>query len=264
MTRVRRTRRTEPPRRRTRARQVLPPRTLHGTLCRPPLLQSGALGQRRRIAVYLPPNFSALPLDSRAPRRAPVLYLHDGEDYIRIAALHRRVDALIAAGELPPLALVFVEPADRYLEYDRNRYYLRFFTEELVPWVEERYRIGGVAEMRGTMGASLGGYVSVIAAAQRPGLFGRCASQSGAFDGDRLRTALTEVAHRKRTEQRFHFLMGSYDRGPFQRGQSDVADALRRGGAGVQERRFNEGHSWGLWRVQALDAIRYLFGRSGP
>ncbi|HLM68005.1 MAG TPA: alpha/beta hydrolase-fold protein, partial [Longimicrobium sp.] len=71
-------------------------------------LQSAALGETRRIAVYTPPGY-----DAAGTARYPVLYMPDGgvrEDFPHVAAT---VDAGIRAGELRPMLVVGIENTER-------------------------------------------------------------------------------------------------------------------------------------------------------
>lgn len=63
----------------------------------------------------------------------------------------------------------------------------RYFTEELVPFVDTTYRTKTGREHRGIAGISMGGYGALKTALKRPDLFSFAASMSGAFDGPRQR-----------------------------------------------------------------------------
>ncbi|MCI1186262.1 alpha/beta hydrolase-fold protein [Hymenobacter sp. DH14] len=114
-------------------------------------LESKALGETRRINVYLPPAYT----DS-ATVRLPVLYMPDGgigEDFLHVAGL---VQVLTGNGTMRPFILVGIENTQRRRDLtgpttvaeDRkiapkvggSAAYRQFIREELMPQVKQRYR----------------------------------------------------------------------------------------------------------------------------
>ena len=114
-------------------------------------LASKALGETRRINVYLPPAYT----DS-ATVRLPVLYMPDGglaEDFLHVAGL---VQVLTGNGTMRPFILVGIENTQRRRDLtgpttvaeDKkiapkvggSAAYRQFIREELMPQVKQRYR----------------------------------------------------------------------------------------------------------------------------
>ncbi|HVR95887.1 MAG TPA: alpha/beta hydrolase-fold protein, partial [Thermoanaerobaculia bacterium] len=114
-------------------------------------IDSTALGETRRINVYLPPGYA----DSPAAR-LPVLYMPDGgmaEDFLHIAGL---VQISVTNGTMRPFLLVGIENTQRRRdmtgptenEEDKkiaprvggSEAFRRFLREELMPQVKARYR----------------------------------------------------------------------------------------------------------------------------
>lgn len=135
-------------------------------------LQSRALGALRRFTVYTPAGFEAASL--------PVVLVQDGVAYQRVAGLQRVLEALLDRGEVRPAHLVFIEPADRTVEYGFNPDYRAFITDELLPFVAAHHPCSEECLL---LGASLGGLVSATLALEHPELFGTVLCQSGAFLG---------------------------------------------------------------------------------
>jgi enterochelin esterase-like enzyme len=128
---------------------------------------SKSLGESRKVSVYVPPG--------GARAKLPVLYMTDGAELPAFAPI---VEALIQAGRIRPIAII-AEHAGGYTgdtskPYDvrldnRSRDYLavvdpprfashmRFFVEELLPWVERQYGISSARTDRAAMGFSNGG-----------------------------------------------------------------------------------------------------------
>ncbi|HVC47269.1 MAG TPA: alpha/beta hydrolase-fold protein [Terracidiphilus sp.] len=149
------------------------------------------LPDKRDLIVYLPPDY-----DERAERDYPVLYLQDGQNLFdpetsfvkgRTWQMREQADAAIEAGEVEPLILVGIyNTGDRRLaEYtpDANRemgggeadQYGLLLTRELIPWMDETYRVLRGREHTGLGGSSLGGLVSLYLALVHPECFGKLA-----------------------------------------------------------------------------------------
>ena len=75
------------------------------------MLTSPALKTPRRVKVYVPP----IQCDSAEPY--PLLVIHDGFDYLARGRMAELLDNLINDGDVPPLVVLFVPPADRTEEY---------------------------------------------------------------------------------------------------------------------------------------------------
>jgi enterochelin esterase-like enzyme len=105
------------------------------------------------------------------------------------------LDNLIAAGELPAIVAVFVDPGavgpglpiyggkdNRSIEYDSGGdAYARFLLEELLPQATRGLRISADPSQRAICGISSGGHCAFNAAWERPDAFGRVLSHCGSF-----------------------------------------------------------------------------------
>lgn len=140
-------------------------------------IQSAALGETRRINVYVPAGIPAgTPL--------PVLYMPDGgmlEDFLHVAGL---LQVGAGNGTVRPFLLVGIENTQRRRDLtgptevakDRSiapqvggsRAYRSFIRKELMPEVEKRYR---VTRERAIVGESLAGLFVVETLALEPDLF---------------------------------------------------------------------------------------------
>lgn len=149
-------------------------------------LDSAVLKERRRIAVYLPPNYAQ---DSAA--RFPVLYMPDGglqEDFPHVAAA---VDKAIRAGRMRAMIVVGIENTQRRrdttgpteVEPDRqiapvvggSAAFRAFIRDELLPQVTARYR---VSDDRAIIGESLAGLFVLETCTLEPQLFATCIALS--------------------------------------------------------------------------------------
>ena len=142
-------------------------------------LESKALGETRRINVYLPPAYA----DS-ATLRLPVLYMPDGglgEDFLHVAGL---VQVLVGNGSMRPFILVGIENTQRRRDLtgpttnaeDRkiapkvggSAAFRQFLREELLPQVQQRYRTTAETAI---VGESLAGLFVVETLLLEPKLF---------------------------------------------------------------------------------------------
>ena len=156
--------------------------------------ESEVLHNKRHVYVYLPPGY-----DDRPDERFPVLYVHDGGEYLTRARLPTILDNLIHNQEIPPLMAVMVDPIDRIREYWANEDYGRFTETELIPHIDKTYRTLARREGRGVLGASMGGLISTYLGLSRPHLFSKVAGQSSALflmEGERSASFVTDMLKR--------------------------------------------------------------------
>jgi enterochelin esterase family protein len=119
---------------------------------------------------------------------AAVMVFQDGRMYLDPDGEIRAgivLDNLIARGEMPVTIGVFVdpgEPGNRNVEYDAaDGAYATFLLTELLPAVQERYRIADDPERWAIAGGSSGGNCAFTAAWLRPDRFRRVLSFLGSF-----------------------------------------------------------------------------------
>jgi uncharacterized protein len=142
-------------------------------------IESKALGEKRRINVYLPP-----PCTDSPDARCPVLYMPDGglgEDFLHIAGL---VQVSVGNGTMRPFVLVGIENTQRRRDLtgptenaeDRkiapqvggSASFRRFIRSELMPTVKARYRTTAESAI---IGESLAGLFVVETLLTDPDLF---------------------------------------------------------------------------------------------
>jgi len=142
----------------------------------------------RDLYCYLPPGYD----ESR--QRYPVIYFlagftGRGKSHFQIPdpwaqPLDARLDRLIASGALPPV--ICVNP-DCFTRFGGSQYadssatgpYERYVTDELVPFVDARFRTLAGRDHRGVTGKSSGGYGALRLAMRHPDVFGALGSHAG-------------------------------------------------------------------------------------
>jgi Putative esterase len=142
----------------------------------------------RPLWVYVPPGY-----DEDKERRYPSIYLIQGLtgqlDMWRNRTAFRRnfpelVDELFAKGESPPAILVWVDAwtslgGSQFIDSPGTGRYHTHIVEELVPFVDARYRTLPEAAHRGIAGKSSGGYGAMVNPMLRPDIFGGMATHAG-------------------------------------------------------------------------------------
>jgi hypothetical protein len=142
----------------------------------------------RPLWVYVPPGY-----DDEPERRYPSIYLIQGLtgqlDMWRNRTPFRPnfpelVDAMFGAGESPPAILVWVDAwtsvgGSQFIDSPGTGRYHTYIVDELVPWVDERYRTLPEAAHRGIAGKSSGGYGAMVNPMLRPDVFGGLATHAG-------------------------------------------------------------------------------------
>jgi S-formylglutathione hydrolase FrmB len=153
-------------------------------------LRGNALGDphERPVWVSTPPNY-----DDDADRRYPSVYVIQGLtgqlDAWRNRSPFRRnfpelADDLFARGEAPPVIVVWVDcwtslGGSQFLDSPGTGNYLTYLCDEIVPFVDERYRTIADRDHRGIQGKSSGGYGAMVVPMLRPDLWGGLATHAG-------------------------------------------------------------------------------------
>jgi enterochelin esterase-like enzyme len=212
--------------------------------------ESRRLGNQRAVHVYLPPGYE------ESDAAMPVLYVHDGGEYLSRALLPVVLDNLINTAEVASLIAVMVDPVNRMTEYRMNEAYADFVVSELVPHIDGRFRTLSSSTGRGVMGASLGGLISVYLALTRPDLFSRIASQSGAFL--LAEEAILALARDAQAAQSFYFDVGKYEQ-RFIPAHLRLVEQLKARDCRCFFQELAGGHNWTSWRAHLKDLLAFLW-----
>jgi S-formylglutathione hydrolase FrmB len=154
-------------------------------------LQGNALGDPhlRPLWVSVPPGY-----DSEPDRRFPSIYVIQGLtgqlDMWRNRSAFRPnpielVDALFSSDDAPPPAIVVWVDAwtslggSQFVDSPAVGRYHTYLCDEVVPFVDERYRTLADAAHRGITGKSSGGYGAMVTPMLRPDVFGGLATHAG-------------------------------------------------------------------------------------
>jgi len=225
---------------------------------------SAALGEARSIRISYPPGFDPA-------RLYPVLIGQDGEELFNFGRIVTQANTMMAAGEIRPIFIVGIDSvsATRTAEYhpDGERFpeYCRFIADELLSFLEQQYPVSDRADDRVLIGDSLGGTVSLHLALDRPHLFQKVVSFSGAFyDPTRLRITEETDLSALRVYQTVGLGEEAFET---PHGVVNILDMNRITKRLLKERNADvtyietEGtHIWGAWQPLIPGALRHFFG----
>ena len=153
----------------------------HGQVFDDLSMKSEILNAERKFAIYLPPDYES------SSRSYPVLYLlhGSGDDqtgWVQFGEVLRITDKAIKSGKATPMIIVMPDAHTGQRGYNNDINgewnYEDFFFEELMPHVEQQYRIKKEKRFRAISGLSMGGGGSFIYALHHPELFSSAAPMS--------------------------------------------------------------------------------------
>ena len=222
-------------------------------------IHSDIMNNTRTVRVYLPANYDTT-------QSYPVLYTHDGPDYVNLLHIHNIADYLIGHGQVPPFMVVTVpweDPPGREGEYHMNPNFARFYVEELIPHIDSVYATLAAREGRAIVGESSAGLGAVYLAWEKSDYFKWAIGQSGhySYNGDAL---MDSIAAAPTSDVHFYLEVGTYETAlgggiNMVTAQERLANVLEQKGYDFAEIYVPDGHSWGNWQRTIGDAIRWMW-----
>jgi S-formylglutathione hydrolase FrmB len=154
------------------------------------VLRDNRLGDpsTRPIWIYTPPGY-----DDERDRRYPVVYVIQGftgqvdmwwnRDAFR-TSYPEAIDEAFASGDAPRTIVAFVDcwtslGGSQYLNSPATGRYMDYLCDEVVSFVDQRYRTIERREGRALQGKSSGGYGAMVVPMLRPDVFSALASHAG-------------------------------------------------------------------------------------
>lgn len=208
---------------------------------------------------------------------APLLLVHDGPEYDRLAGLTTYSAALVAAGVLPPHRVALAHPVSRDAWYSGSPAYLRTIAVDGLDRLARQYAVAGPAVV---MGASLGGLTALLVGLLAAPRVGGVLAQSGSFfqvrhdDAERAHPYFGRISRVVQqvldTRDSDHPLVVGMTCGALEENAAnnrDMAAALRRAGHEVRYREGADLHSYTAWRdaldPTLTDVLRTLWSSAG-
>jgi enterochelin esterase family protein len=226
----------------------------------------------RTFTIYLPPDYGS---NKRANR---LVVLFDGESFLLDEWIPAPVilDNLIAEKTIQPLVVVFVhQSAERNKELACSEPFANFVSQELVPWVRQRYRVSAQPSRTIIGGISLGGLMASYCSLHHSDVFGNVLSLSGSYPwfpglfegtvppepnaepGWLTRQFVTSPGLRIR----FYLAAGRFENGypiSLLTETRRFRDVLEAKGCSVQYREYNGGHDVLGWRDPFVEGLTAL------
>lgn len=244
---------------------IIPDNCPHGSVVID-YLQSNVSGRLERIYVYLPPDYHA------SDKRYPVLYLQHGHGenetaWVTQGRMNFIADNLIAKGKSVPSIVVMCngmmtveEKEGVRLDYAEG--FSRMLVDEVIPFIESRYRTYTDSTHRAMAGLSMGSLQTSIVTLHYPDMFSYVGLFSG-FVQDMLGSYMDHLTTQKLEKYRNRFkvyfrAMGEKDVF-FDHFLSDDA-LLEAHDISCDRRIYNGGHEWKVWHRCFYDFYQMLFG----
>jgi len=167
----------------------------------PQEIYSPQLNNTRQLVIYTPPSY----FENTLKTIKNVLVMHDGENLFNASTsfggvawdCQDTIDALVVEGTIDEVLIVGVyNTPDRINEYTysyakdcgcplggggQGDQYLDFLYDQVVPFVDNEYRIETGVENLAMLGSSLGGLISCYAGWTRPTIWGKVGCMSSSF-----------------------------------------------------------------------------------
>ncbi|MEU3056204.1 enterochelin esterase domain-containing protein [Streptomyces griseus] len=258
-------------------------------------LDGRALGEEREVWAYLPPEGAGGADGPGADGPLPVLVLCDGDMWFGRLGFQDALDALIADGALPPLAVLApdaVDAATRRRDLGGREAYAAFLADELLPWARARWPLTADADRTAVSGQGSGGAAALYAGLTRPERFGRVLVQSpspspgwspgdgprtdggeprtGGFgprtdaDGPRTDGGEPRTDSRERARPVVHLGLGLQDGAPAAEHGEALVAVLRARGHRVLRTVHNGGRDHACWQGLLVDALVETFRQERP
>lgn len=226
------------------------PEIPHGTF-KDTVFYSNYLGNSRNIKIYMPAGYSSGTLSY------PVVYFHDGLEYVTLGKANNTMDYLIHNNIIGPVIGVFIPPVNREDEYAGvlQDEFTNFFINELIPWVDSRFRTLREPASRATIGASNGGNIALWLMVSQPETFSKVAAHSSNVENN-IMTAFQTLSP---AGKQVYIDIGRYDIEILIERVNALKLLLTDKDFDFVFLPVNDGHSWANWRDHLKDALTYLF-----
>lgn len=230
------------------------------------IVLSAQSGQCTRTAWYLP--------GGEKPRRIGVFL--DGEYYIERMQAPALITRLQEQHDIEPMACLFISQknaAARHHDYTCSESYLRFITDDVLPWITTR---SSVETNNGHFiaGTSLSGLQAAFTAMKRPDIFSNVLSHSGSFWWNK-EWLTAHLSERPSDDTRYWLSAGTKEQGAGMihpptnlRQEVNQIDAverlvtrLKQRGNDVHYHLYEGGHDLESWKAELPDALRWLLGK---
>ncbi len=219
----------------------------------------------RTLSVYLPSGYG------KGEQSYPLLVVCNGDQALEFGLMGQALDS-----QMPdPVAAAVVV----FVAFNKGQFgiygesagkqrgdYIDMLGKELIPFLEQRYRLISARDARAITGTGAGAYASMMTALQYSNSFARVASQ-----GIDLHIHLRRDLLRAATENLaldIYMEWSGYEQGSpeqdyfYQRDHAELVTALQEAGHRVAARKVPAGSTWGTWRAQSHHVLAALLSKT--
>ncbi|MGH7494490.1 MAG: PQQ-binding-like beta-propeller repeat protein [bacterium] len=222
--------------------------------------ESKVIAGARALQVYLPHGYA------NSGKRYPVVYVNYGQQALTMGKMANTLDNLTGK-TIAPVIAVFIYAPNSFNEYARTQrdQYAQMVAQELVPFIDAKYRTLAKPEARAFMGADEGGYAAFYATFKYPGTFAHIGGQSTHLfvtEGEVLKTMIQAS---KKLDLNIYLDWGTYDHrstaGGYNWTDNNVAFArlLEEKGYKINGGQVNDGFDWASWRTRTDRVLETFF-----
>lgn len=222
-------------------------------------ISSKSLGYDLQFRVYTPLGFSQR-------EGLPAIYLTDGPGYINKDAgdMVNRLDQMIEDQSIEPLMAIFIDSRDpnnlqrnrRNSQFMGNDKYLKFITDELVPYIDYNYNTDPQSQSRAIMGLSFGGLNAAYAGVKAHNTFSMIGMQSPALHPNPQIYDL----YRESKILPIKIFLSTGTLNDTEIGTRLLKKVLEDKGYKFKYKEVSEGHNWRNWKPLIDEALIYFFG----
>jgi len=227
-----------------------------GTLTGNQRIASDILSYDLQYRVYLPEGYESH-ID------LAVLYVVDGQSYIKQGRVPRVLNQLIDSGKIEPVVVVFVDARDpdklssnrRNAQFFCNRDYFEFYRDELIPEIENRYPVARNREKRSVLGLSFGGLNSACFGLFGFDTFSGIGMQSPAYHP--VPKLLAAYEDMPLLPLRIFLSTGKPNDNA--RATRKLRDVLKSKGYPMEYIEVRKGHNWSNWKPLIDDVLSFFY-----
>lgn len=197
-------------------------------------LKSEILKAERKYSIYLPPGYE------ESDQNYPVLYLlHGGGDdhtgWIQFGQVQSIADKAIADGKAARMIIIMPDANTERRGYfndirgDFN--YEDFFFKELIPHIEQTYRVRKERRYRAISGLSMGGGGTIFYSLHRPDMFAAAAplsASAGSWSIEQQKNRLGETASKVTKKQLEDYFIRHSIEGILKNASKESLDEIKR------------------------------------
>jgi enterochelin esterase family protein len=221
--------------------------------------ESKVIAGSRALQIYLPHGYA------NSGKRYPLVYVNYGQAALRMGKMANTLDNLIGK-TIEPVIAVFIHSPNSFTEYARTHrdQYAELVAQELVPFIDAKYRTLAKPEARAIMGGDEGGYAALYATFKYPGIFANVGGQSSHLMPSEADPLKNMINASKKLALNIYLDWGTYDyRSAGSYNWTDYNSAfakfLEEKGYKINGGQVHDGFDWASWRSRTDRVLETFF-----